>query len=487
MQTKMPASTEQSKQNQTVHSPTQLFVEPQAVFEDHRQQSAQLKETQTNMAVSQQQQGLQALQAKMNTGSRIQQLKEQQAHSNQSPKPNNTGLPDNLKSGIENLSGMSMDHVKVHYNSDKPAQLQAHAYAQGSEIHVAPGQEQHVPHEAWHVVQQAQGRVRPTMQMKGAVPVNDDSGLEAEADLMGARALQFKAIMPGREGSDVVMRKQLQQVSGLDNIIVQRAVITVNEDGLIADSAQIVADKSNATAGAFSEVAQTETVYIFAHGYHSLTKPLTSMDQTTNLEPILQGGITAADLCQMMISEGWDEEHTGDIDIRACMSGAESMLPSFAELFATELKNRGRTNKVTGYKHLTSTNADGTEKAMKPTVSKMIDVAQQFDPENIRHQFFAMEVTELFQSKSEAILDHRLKCNKMAGYAERMPALFVGIPPKGVSMSNEEWNIYSYYHAVQEKNYVLMAALKGEFKAKDYQVNKPVGGAHDRQFDPANL
>ena len=38
-------------------------------------------------------------------------------------KSNNTGLPDNLKHGIESLSGMSMDNVKVHYNSAKPAQL----------------------------------------------------------------------------------------------------------------------------------------------------------------------------------------------------------------------------------------------------------------------------------------------------------------------------------------------------------------------------
>ncbi|MEP5341105.1 MAG: DUF4157 domain-containing protein [Algibacter sp.] len=67
-------------------------------------------------------------------------------------KENNTGLPDNLKSGIENLSGYAMDDVKVHYNSDKPAQLNAHAYAQGTDIHVASGQEKHVPHEAWHVV-----------------------------------------------------------------------------------------------------------------------------------------------------------------------------------------------------------------------------------------------------------------------------------------------------------------------------------------------
>ena len=105
------------------------------------------------------------------------------------PKPNNTGLPDNLKSGIENLSGYSMDDVKVHYNSDKPTQLNAHAYAQGSDIHLASVQEQHLPHEAWHVVQQKQGRVQATMQMKAGVPVNDDAGLENEADVMGAKAL----------------------------------------------------------------------------------------------------------------------------------------------------------------------------------------------------------------------------------------------------------------------------------------------------------
>jgi hypothetical protein len=104
-------------------------------------------------------------------------------------KANNTGLPIQLKSGVESLSGMRMDHVKVHYNSPQPAQLNAHAYAQGSDIHVGPGQEKHLPHEAWHVVQQAQGRVRPTMHMKGTVPVNDDKGLEHEADVMGRAAI----------------------------------------------------------------------------------------------------------------------------------------------------------------------------------------------------------------------------------------------------------------------------------------------------------
>jgi len=106
----------------------------------------------------------------------------------QAPRANKTGLPDQLKSGIESLSGLSMDHVRVHYNSSQPAQLNALAYAQGSDIHLAPGQERHLPHEAWHVVQQAQGRVKPTMQAKG-MPINDNQGLEKEAHLMGKKAL----------------------------------------------------------------------------------------------------------------------------------------------------------------------------------------------------------------------------------------------------------------------------------------------------------
>ncbi|MEP2937210.1 MAG: DUF4157 domain-containing protein [Gilvibacter sp.] len=108
-------------------------------------------------------------------------------------KTNQTGLPDALKTGLENLSGYALDDVNVHYNSDKPAQLRAHAYAQGSNIHLGPGQEKHLPHEAWHVVQQKQGRVNPTVQLKGNIDVNDDPGLEKEADIMGAKAAQSTA------------------------------------------------------------------------------------------------------------------------------------------------------------------------------------------------------------------------------------------------------------------------------------------------------
>ena len=114
------------------------------------------------------------------------------AQREEAPRPNNTGMPDNLKSGIESLSGFSMDDVRVHYNSSKPATVQALAYTQGTDIHVAPGQEKHLPHEAWHVAQQMAGRVSPTTNING-MPVNDNAGLEHEADVMGEKAVQMKS------------------------------------------------------------------------------------------------------------------------------------------------------------------------------------------------------------------------------------------------------------------------------------------------------
>jgi len=105
--------------------------------------------------------------------------------------PNRTGMPDHLKSGLERLSGMDLSDLHVHYSSPEPARINALAYTRGQEIHIAPGQERHLPHEGWHAVQQMQGRVRPTMRMTGGIPVNDDEGLELEADILGSRAARL--------------------------------------------------------------------------------------------------------------------------------------------------------------------------------------------------------------------------------------------------------------------------------------------------------
>ena len=103
-----------------------------------------------------------------------------------------TGIPVHLRAGLETLSHVDLSDVQVHYNSDKPKGIGALAYTQGNAIHLARGQEKHLPHEGWHAVQQKQGRVKPTLQMKTGVTVNDDAELEAEADIMGNRAASIQ-------------------------------------------------------------------------------------------------------------------------------------------------------------------------------------------------------------------------------------------------------------------------------------------------------
>ena len=72
------------------------------------------------------------------------------------------------------------------------------AYTQGSDIHLGPGQEQHLPHEAWHVVQQKQGRVTATTQMKGSARSTTTRGLEARGRPDAARRSGQQARSVGR-------------------------------------------------------------------------------------------------------------------------------------------------------------------------------------------------------------------------------------------------------------------------------------------------
>ncbi len=100
---------------------------------------------------------------------------------NASSSQNTSGIPAGLKAKYEQLSGISMDDVSVHYNSDKPVQYGALAYTQGNDVYLGPGQETHLSHELGHIIQQKQGRVPVTGSVGGA-PLNDDPALEQEAD-----------------------------------------------------------------------------------------------------------------------------------------------------------------------------------------------------------------------------------------------------------------------------------------------------------------
>ncbi len=129
-------------------------------------------------------------------------------------------LPNLVQSKMEGAMGADFSGVNIHTESQNATNVGALAYAQGNDVHFAPGQydpqsssgQELIGHELAHVVQQREGRVQPTTQAKG-VPVNDDKGLEAEADDMGRKAAQMKVddSLARENGSERVTSNVLQR------------------------------------------------------------------------------------------------------------------------------------------------------------------------------------------------------------------------------------------------------------------------------------
>jgi hypothetical protein len=90
-------------------------------------------------------------------------------------------LPSDVQKQFERRSGFSLADVQVYYNSEEPAKLGALAYTRGNVVHIGPRQEQHLPHEVGHVIQQKQVNIKPTKFIKG-LPINDEPQHELNAD-----------------------------------------------------------------------------------------------------------------------------------------------------------------------------------------------------------------------------------------------------------------------------------------------------------------
>jgi len=142
-------------------------------------------------------------------------------------KPNQTGIPAQMKRSFEQRSGMSFDDVRVHYHSERPGQLGALAYTQGTQVYIGPGQEASLPHELGHVIQQKAGRVRPTGRI-GGLPVNDQPELEREADRQPVQCMPAPALwgvvqmdlpmIPQQSGSNCgfhALARVIQRVAGI--------------------------------------------------------------------------------------------------------------------------------------------------------------------------------------------------------------------------------------------------------------------------------
>ncbi len=92
------------------------------------------------------------------------------------------------------FGGHDFSSVKIHADSAEAPKVGAKAFTRGKDIHFAPGQYnpesskglELLGHELTHVVQQDQGRVKPTGNVNGQ-PLNDDKSLEGEADSLGRK------------------------------------------------------------------------------------------------------------------------------------------------------------------------------------------------------------------------------------------------------------------------------------------------------------
>ncbi len=164
------------------------------------------------------------------------------AYAQKEQKRDKTGIPAQMKAKFERSSGFSFDDVRVHYNSEKPAQLHAHAYTQGSEVFVAPGQEKHLPHELGHVVQQKSNEVKPTGEV-GGMPLNDDEAMESGADKLAEEA-------ESSEDSD----EAPLQAKAKDGGVVQRAEASAGSYNYFAGGVSGVSSAISAGAGLIGSI-----------------------------------------------------------------------------------------------------------------------------------------------------------------------------------------------------------------------------------------
>ncbi|MGH1339887.1 MAG: DUF4157 domain-containing protein [Aureispira sp.] len=206
------------------------------------------------------------------------------------------GLPLALKTGIEAETGYNMDEVRVHKNSKLPAEMGALAYAEGKDIYVGQGEEQHIPHEAWHVVQQAKGGVSPTCKISGE-GVNTEGALEAEAEAEGKAAEERGKALGARSPLRPLRRlpkrgtvKQLKtKISHVGEIYKVPGTAT---EGKVGRKMECLLDPANPLEGTPTPTKDTALYTHFnitAKGYekgHLLSAKLGGLGTEENLYPI---------------------------------------------------------------------------------------------------------------------------------------------------------------------------------------------------------
>ncbi|HEX7842138.1 MAG TPA: DUF4157 domain-containing protein [Kofleriaceae bacterium] len=184
-------------------------------------------------------------------------------------------MPADVRAKMEGSLGADFSAVRIH-EGPQAAAMGALAYTQGTDIHFAPGQYQPssqagqelLGHELTHVVQQSQGRVNTTRQAKG-VAINDDPGLEHEADVMGARAARGEP--SGMAASAVAQRATSQPVQRMKIRTTKKASVlsgATNSKHVVATENQEAAAKAAYAHSTFVTSADAITSVVDANDHN---------------------------------------------------------------------------------------------------------------------------------------------------------------------------------------------------------------------------
>lgn len=144
----------------------------------------------------------------------------------------NENLPSDLQTNMENSLGHDFSNVNIQKDSQEAADMHARAFTKGDSVHFAPGEfDPHseqgknlIGHEFTHVAQQRSGAVQPTRVMGKGLQLNDNQGLEHEADHFGRKAAKGDPVSKYRS-SGLGMRNSMR-VAQAKSDVVQRSVDT---------------------------------------------------------------------------------------------------------------------------------------------------------------------------------------------------------------------------------------------------------------------
>lgn len=89
---------------------------------------------------------------------------------------------------------MDLSDVRIHRNNSEPDRLKAHVFTRGAGVFLATGKDNYLTHEAWHAVQQKQGRVQANFSFKGLL-ISNSRSLESEADRIAQRMTSMPVSM----------------------------------------------------------------------------------------------------------------------------------------------------------------------------------------------------------------------------------------------------------------------------------------------------